>query len=113
MLGDAGTVKLAGEKSGECMAALDFIINLKYIPSDLVNQIDTTRKNLEEFTVKADRIYTEMSSSATEDLAVKAKELKESMDVTATVLKKYSETFETVLKDELSTISRKTKPRIT
>lgn len=109
MLGDAGTVKLAREKSGECMTALDFIINLKNIPSDLINQIDTTRKNLEEFTAKADKIYTEMSSSATEDLAIKAKELKESMDVISNGLKKYSETFETVLKDELSTISRKTK----
>lgn len=39
-----------------------------------------------------------MSSSATEDLAVKAKELKESMDVISKGLKKYSETFEMFLK---------------
>ncbi|WP_051284069.1 methyl-accepting chemotaxis protein [Desulforegula conservatrix] len=109
MLGDAAIVKQAGEKSTECIAALDFIIKLPDIPADLLNQIEKTKKNQEDFTTIAQKLYTDMSTSASEGMGEKAKELADKTQVIKDSLIGYTETFEKGLKDELTTISSKTK----
>lgn len=109
MLGDAAIVKQAGEKSAECIAALDFIIKLPDIPANLLNEIEKTKKHQEEFTTIAQKLYTDMSTSASEGMGEKAKELADKTQIIKDALVGYTATFEKGLKDELTTISSKTK----
>lgn len=109
MLGDAGIVKQAGEKSAECIANLDFIIKLPDIPANLLNEIQKTKNHLESFTTSAQKIYTDMSTTASEGMGEKAKELADKTQIIKDGLTGYTDTFEKGLKDELSIISAKTK----
>lgn len=109
MLGDAGIVKQAGEKSAESIAALDFIIKLPDIPEDLRSKIQKTKSDSENFASGAQKIYTDMSSSASEGMGEKAKELSESTEKIKAALSGYTATFEKGLNDELTKISKKTK----